>query len=195
MVSFDLRGSIKPIVTTFVLAFVAAPHATVSQPVFSPAAPDSPRPIVEKIEELQSLHGMQSPDLVNPLTALALWYQERGEYDLATAAIERTRDVVNVNFGLYSVEEALLLWRLVQIDEARGNVEAAWNLEEEVLALVKRYPTDLRRVPILREIAKKRMDVLTRYQTGESPPQILLGCYYSESLPDGTRSGCNAGNR
>jgi hypothetical protein len=51
---------------------------------------------------------------------------------------------------------------------------------------------------MLREIADKRVDVLTRYRAGEFPPQIVLGCYYAE--PDNAESGhrgnksCGSGN-
>jgi hypothetical protein len=195
MITVDLRLRIKPTVASFVLAFVTGPYAALSQPVVSPAAPEGPLAIVEQIEKVQSQHGIQAPELIDPLTALAHWYQESGDHDLAIAAIEQARHVVTVNLGLHSIEEALLLRQLVQIDEAGGDVEAAWKAEKEVLGLVKRHPNDLRRVPVLREIARKRMDVLTRYRTGEFPPQIVLGCYYSEPLPNHTRSGCNAGNQ
>jgi hypothetical protein len=51
----------------------------------------------------------------------------------------------------------------------------------------------LRRVSILHEIADKRMDMLARYQAGELPPQIVLGCYYG--VGQGKGASCRAGSR
>ena len=44
-------------------------------------------------------------------------------------------------------------------------------------------------MPIFRELADDRLDVLARYYTGEIPPEVYLGCYYAASLPryDDTR--------
>jgi len=89
-----------------------------------------------------------------------------------------------------------LIRQLIRIEEARGNAEAAWNLEQELLSLVERHPSDLRRVPMLLEIRDKRLGVLARYKGGdEFPPQIILGCYYSTLQSDGARSACRSGSR
>jgi hypothetical protein len=172
-------------------AAVVATDAALAQRDFSPSGADVQRAIVEHIEEIQSQTGILSPSLLAPLTVLSLFYQEHEDYGLAIAAIERARQVISVNWGLHTLDEAPLLQQLVEIEAARGNVDPAWELEHQLLTLVRRHPDDVRTAPILNEIADRRMDILSRYQAGESPREIVLGCYYSEVNSD----GCHAGSR
>jgi tetratricopeptide (TPR) repeat protein len=194
MVSFELRRTLKTTAGILTVAAVVAPCIVFSQPEFLPAADDALREVAEKISEVQSQYGPHSPDLIDPLTALGLFYQENGNLDLAAAAVEQARLVVRVNYGLYSLEEAPLIRQLIHNEEAKGNFEVAWDLEQKLLTLARRHPNDLRTVPILRQIADKRMDVLERYQAGEFPPQIILGCYYNGRRYDGA-GNCRAGSR
>ncbi|HXS80253.1 MAG TPA: tetratricopeptide repeat protein [Gammaproteobacteria bacterium] len=151
-----------------------------------------------QIEEIESSQGINSPELIRPLTNFGLLLREQGDVDLAVAAFERARHIVRVNYGLTSFEEAPLLRQLVQIEEARGNAAAAWDLEQVLLGLIYRSPGPRPgAVSMLREIADKRADVLERYSVGEFPPQIELGCYYAgplrrdgtETVPGSCRSG------
>lgn len=200
MVSADERLGIKATTSYLVLAVVAAPLIATPQPESSRPPPEASPAILEQIESVQALHGRDSPELIAPLTALALWYEERGDDGLATAAIQTARHVVNVNYGLYSLEETPLMRQLIRIERTRGNVEAAWNLEQELLDLVGRHRGNLTTVPILREIARERLEVVSRYQAGEFPPEVVLGCYYREPQPDGAllsprSDSCRAGDR
>jgi tetratricopeptide (TPR) repeat protein len=142
------------------------------------ATEDAAIGVAEQIETIQAAHGINSAELVAPLTNLGLIFREQGDVDLAIAAFERARHLVRVNHGFSSFKEAPLLRQLVQIEEARGNASVAWNLEQELLGLIRRNPGPAA-APMLREIADKRVDVLERYVGGELPPQIELGCYYS----------------
>src|SRR4026207_1985173 len=69
-----------------------------------------------QIEEIQSSQGINSPELIRPLTNFGLLLREQGDVDLAVAAFERARHIVRVNYGLTSFEEAPLLRQLVQIE-------------------------------------------------------------------------------
>jgi tetratricopeptide (TPR) repeat protein len=200
MVSLDVRWIIKAPARALMLAVIFSPCTTLSTSMASPPDFDSLRAVADAIDEIQSAHGINAPHLIDPLTAVALFYQERGDHDLATAALQRARQVTRVNYGLYSLEEAPLLRRLIQVEEARGDAEAAWELEQRLIRLIGRHPNDLRTVPFLLAIADRRVDVLQRYEAGEFPPEIVLGCYYSESRYDsqtGTRglTGCRSGGR
>lgn len=190
MVSFEVRQAVKKMGRIIMLTAVAGPFTCFSQLALESAA-DRHRQIVERIEQEQSQDGIHSPDLIGPLTALALLYQEEGDHGLAVAAFERARQVIRVNYGFSSLEEAPLLRQLVRAEEARGNVEAAWDLEQELLTLARRHPDDLRTVPIFREIADKRMDTLKRYRAGEFLPQVTLGCYYRAP----NNNSCTSGSR
>ena len=167
------------------VATVALVAARVSAQQPAPQAEDSFPGVAQQvsvgqqIEEIQSSQGISSPDLIGPLTNLGLILREQGDLDLAVAAFERARHVVRVNYGLSSFKEAPLLRQLVQIEEAKGNAAAAWDLEQELIGLLRGSPGP-GAAPMLREIADKRVDVLERYSAGEFPPQIELGCYYTE---------------
>jgi hypothetical protein len=184
---------------TMALLVAALPCLAFAQPDSASYTEDPIQQLVDEIHAIRSLRGANSPDSIAPLTALSLLYEERGEADLALALIVQATEVIEVNHGLHTLDEAQLMRRSIRMERRRGNAEAAWNEEQELLALIRRYPNDARTVPILHEIADARLALLARYATGERPPEILLGCYYSEwQRNDATgwhRSGCGAGSR
>jgi len=198
LVPFDARRTFGAITGSIALAVVAAPCAAFAQADSLLATRDAVQELVEEIGEIQVLHGETSPDLIEPLAALSLLHEERGDYEPALALIEQATHVIKVNRGLHTLDEAQLMRRSIRIERARGNAEAAWNEEQELLTLIRRYPHDARTVPIFNEIADGREAVLARYKAGEFPPEIVLGCYYSEWVHDDSgwrRSGCRSGNR
>lgn len=173
-------------IAVFVLA--AAPRHAASQEATTPA--DRERALLAAIQDVVALDGPNSADLLEPLTALTLFYQEQDDESAAAVTIERARHVVRVNNGLHTLEQVPLIEQLMHIEAARGNHTAAWDLEQDLLRLVRRYPEDLRTVPVLREAAERQMDVLTRYLEGEKPPQLYLGCYYeAPNCDSGSRKG------
>jgi hypothetical protein len=186
--------TVKLSVRIVMLAALAWPAAGLSQPAPEPSVLDRQRQIAERIEQEEARNGPNSEGLIAPLSALALLYRESGDERLAVAVIERIRQLVRVNYGLHSLEQAPLIRQLIASEEAVGNYEAAWNLEQELVTLARRHPADLRIVPILREIAEKRLDILGQFLAGEAPPQIVLGCYYNWPRRGGNYGGCVAGN-
>jgi tetratricopeptide (TPR) repeat protein len=200
MISITLPKSANLRVALILLAAVAAtPGFTQSR--FGADA-DRQQEIVERIALEEARSGPYSEDLIAPLSDLALLYQDRGEHDLAGAAITRARQVVRANEGLHSLEQIPLLQQLIANEEVLGRLETANELEQELLTLAKRHPDDLRTVPVFREIAAKRMTLLRQYLAGEFPPQMVLGCYhgwprggvYQGSINRDSTS-CIAGNR
>jgi len=128
--------------------------------------------------------------LIGPLTALGLLYQESGDHLLATSAVDRARQVIRVNYGLYTLEQAPLIQQSIHNEEARGNLTAAWDLEQELLTLARRHPDDVRTVPIFHEIADKRMAILGQYLAGDAPPQLVIGCFYYADI-----GSCTSGSK
>jgi tetratricopeptide (TPR) repeat protein len=180
------------------LAAVAASCAAFAQTAYEPSPNEQHlREILDTIEGIQKRDGPASPSLADPLTALALLYQEGEERDLAAAAFSQALHVVRVNHGLYSLEQAPLIRHLIRYEQGRGNPEAAWDLEHDLLALVARHPNDLRVIPILRDIGDARMDTLRRYLAGEFPAEIVLGCYYAVGSVGHLEQGrkCTSGSR
>jgi tetratricopeptide (TPR) repeat protein len=190
LVSFDVRQKLRIAAAILALIAAAAPHAGFSQAALDTGAADEQQRIVDEILKHQTQDGPHSSELIEPLTALGLLYQESGDDDLAIATIERALQVIRANYGLRSLEQAPLIRQSIYVEEARGNIPAAWQREQELLALARRHRNDLDTVPILREIAERRMDVLNRYVAGEFPPQIALGCYYHNDI-----GSCTAGSR
>jgi hypothetical protein len=167
-------------------------------PATSPAQSDldsaasRQRALVEEIERIRLANGPLSAELIEPLSALALIYEEDGDEAPAVATTENVLQVMRATYGLYSLEQAPLIARLIDSAATGGNHAAAWNLEQELLALAIRNPDDLRSVPILHAVADKRIELLEHYIAGEHPPQIELGCYRAGN---GFSRSCRAGSR
>jgi tetratricopeptide (TPR) repeat protein len=183
-----------------ILIMISAAGVTcaVAQPSLEAPASDAETQILAQLSEIEARDGPNSTESIGPLTALALIYQENGRHDLAIGIIERARGVVSVNYGLYSLEEVPLLQMAVRNEEARGNAELGWDLEQELLDLARRYPSAPETYPVYREVARKRADVLADYRGGGFPPQIVLGCYYSRFTGptfEGPAGSCRAGER
>ncbi len=145
------------------------------------------RQLIETIQQIIYSDGEHAAALLEPLTSLIVLYQESGNAAAAAVAIERARQIVRVNNGLHTLEQLPYFQQLIRIEEARGNHAAAWDFEQDLLALVRRYPSDLRTVEVFREVADRRMDVMGRYLAGQKPPELYLGCYYGGACESGSR--------
>ncbi len=187
MVSFEVRR--LPKVPAIALLLAAIPAVGFGQ--LESSADEVLARLTDSIEETRQREGIHGAGLIGPMTALAHYYQDRNDPELAIAALQQARQVVRVNYGLFSLEEAPLLQAWIRAEQERGNPEGAWDVEQRLLNLVRRNLDDVRVVPILREIGDRRLDILERYSRGEFPPEIVLGCYYA------TRGAgeCHAGSR
>jgi hypothetical protein len=143
----------------------------------------------------EAVNGPYSVDLLDPLKALSVIYEDRGNHALALGVLEKALQVVRANNGLRTLDQAPLIAQSIHNEEARGNFPAAWDLEMELVELVRRHPDDLRTVSILRDIGDKRSDMLERYIEGEYPPQIVLGCFYRPSFLREGEGNCYAGSK
>ena len=143
-------------VALFAVAAAVASAAASSQSELDAAA-NRQRQLVDSIEREVSRGGAYSEELIAPLSELALLYQEADDRALASATIERALQVVRANYGLYSLDQAPLISWLVSNEQAAGNPETAWEVEDELLTLARRHPEDLRSVAIFREIGDRRV--------------------------------------
>jgi hypothetical protein len=193
MVSSGVRQALKLAAALLALAaFTSALHAADGADADAIAARQ--QQLLATIQEILARDGPYAPELLGPLTALIELYQENDDDALAAVTIERARQVVRVNNGLHTLEQVPYIEQLIRIERTRGNDTAAWDLQQELLALVRRYPEDLRTVPVLREDAERHMDVLASYLRGERPAELYLGCYYSVSSY-GDTGNCDSGSR
>jgi hypothetical protein len=189
-----------------IMAVVICCPTVRAQSPFDPAILEVERQLIERMEERRAQDGFGSAELIGPLLALGWFYQEHGEHGSAASAFAQARQIIRANYGLHELDQAAALRGMIRSEEARGDIPTAWALEQELLALAKRHPEDLRTVPIFRELAERRADLLERYASGERPPHIVLGCYYATPPdPDAARPaimitetplvGCHAGSR
>ncbi len=177
MVSRGVRQRITAGAGVQVVAAMLATCLAHAQPADATRAEEDLLQLIERVEAGSEDRG-SSPDLIEPLVALGLIYQERGDHALAAAANERALELTRENYGLYSLEQVPVLQQSILNEDARGNPAGAWDLGQSLLQVVGRNPDDLRSVPVLREVADRRMDTLERYISGEYPAEIVLGCYY-----------------
>jgi len=189
MVTFGMRRTLES-PASLAAALVLAAFMT---PVVAQSIADDDRAL-EQIQEILSRDGPYSIDLLGPLSRLGLIYQEGEDYALALVTLERAQHIVRINKGLHSMEQVPLVRQLITIEEARGNHEGAWDREQDLLALLRRHPDDVRTVPVLRELADKQMEVLAAVIAGERPPEVVLGCFYKQWPTQGDGS-CKAGSK
>lgn len=142
-------------------------------------APESVRQYVEFIEREEDANGLTSPALIEAHTALGQQYMARQDYELAVDAFKKARQITRVNDGFNTLQELPVLAHLVRAEDANGNFAEAWRLEQDLLNLAQRHAGKLETLPVLLELAQKRVNVWERYRTGGYPPQIVLGCYYN----------------
>jgi hypothetical protein len=137
--------------------------------------------LLQQIQDVEARDGPNSEELIDPLTTLGRLQQDAGQPLQSAAAIQRAVDVIHVNQGLHSLDQAPLIRLLIGDAEAIGDARTAWDLEQELLSLANRHPDDVRAARILRETADRRLAVLDKYIAGHEPtPEIRFGCYYRE---------------
>jgi len=145
--------------------------------------------LLDQIRMVESRDGESSPSLIALYTELGLRYQDKDEPAHAAAATQRALEILRVNEGLYTLDQAPLIRQLIRNALALGDHGAAWELERGLLRLAERYPNDVRTARILHDSGDRRTDILERYKAGEFPPEIVLGCYYAEPNDEQKRCG------
>lgn len=167
--------------TNTLLVAAVASGVVFAQP--RPATPDPQLQLVTQIDELRTTRGPTTPELIAPLHVLGMLYQETEQHALAIVALEEARHVTRVHHGLSSIDEALLLRQQVRSEKALADLELAWDHQEDMLTIARKHLDDLRVVPIFRDLADDRSQVLEKVRAGKYPPELYLGCYYSEARP------------
>lgn len=180
MFTFAARRTSKVAASVSFVALITAPVVTLPQGAVDELL-ERESQITEAIESTTLELGPQARELIEPLTALTMHYEETGNLRLADTTIERLLSVIRANYGLYSLEQVPSIQRLMAHERERGNAVAAWELEQELIRLGLRNPDDVRTARIFRDVGDGRIDILERYDAGELMPEIELGCYYDDS--------------
>lgn len=189
MLSFgppQVRQSVAALAAAAAFAFTVAPAEA--------SDVDDDAPLLGQIQEILSRDGPYSLALLEPLTSLGVLYRESDDLSFALASFEQAVQILRVNRGLHTLDQIPLLRQIIRLEEARGNVEGAWDRQQDLLALLRRHPHDLRIVSVLRELADEEMQVLGEFIAHEKPPEVILGCFYQE-WPAPEAGDCRAGSR
>jgi hypothetical protein len=159
-------------------AFLTSGHV-----LAQPARKDPQAVLVAEIAEMRAASGPTAAELIGPLHVLGLLYQESGDHVLAVAALEEARYVTRVHSGLSSVDEALLLRQQIRNEKALADPQRVWDHQQDMLAIARKHLDDVRMVPIFRDLAGDRSEVLEKVRVGKVVPELYLGCYYGEARP------------
>jgi hypothetical protein len=131
-------------------------------------------PLLASIEQDEARNGPLSANLIDPLISLGLAYQENDEHVLAIAVLDRALYLKRVNEGLFRLDQAALVERIIESERAIGRVGTVEQLEERLVELARRNASDPRAAPIFRDAAERSLDHYERYLNGDVPPELTL---------------------
>jgi hypothetical protein len=174
------------------LALLSCAPAAFSQTSAAPDA-DRERELLATVAREQARNGSHTEALIDPLSALALLYQDRGDAVATIATIRDLLEVIRANEGLHSLEQVEPIRQMIGTVPALGDAATAWKLQQDLLTLAKRHSDDMRTVGIFRESGDKKMAALNRFLAGEQTPEVELGCYRSWNRS--SKSSCLSGGR
>jgi hypothetical protein len=127
-------------------------------------------PLLASIEEEEARSGPFSPKLIELYATLALAYQENGDDAFAVPVFEHALYLMRVNDGLFRLDQAPLLQRLIDSELANGRFAAVAELRARLLELARRNLDDLRSVGILRAEAERLVAVYEGRVRPDIPP-------------------------
>jgi tetratricopeptide (TPR) repeat protein len=132
-------------------------------------------------EQLDAIHaeevrnGANSKDLAPELLSLAVLYQQRGDHILAIPALERARQIIRTNEGLYSLDQVPMVERaLASRDALHEDIGVQPPEEDTLLELARRNPGDARVADIYYELANRHVGTVERYLTDPSQQELIV---------------------
>jgi tetratricopeptide (TPR) repeat protein len=129
--------------------------------------------------------------LAAALSTLARLYQERGDHDVALGLLDRARQIVRFNEGLFTLDQAPMIRQGIESREALKERDGAQESREELLRLARRNPNDVRIAQIYDEVADARVADVERYLRGDVMPpplQVSIG-FAGNEAPLGEPAG------
>ncbi len=131
-------------------------------------------------EQLDTIHaeevsnGTSSKDLAPELLSLAVLYQQRGDHILAIPALERARQIIRYNEGLYSLDQVPMVERTLASRDALHEGSGQPVEEDTLLELARRNPGDARVADIYYELANRHVGTVERYLTDPSQQELAV---------------------
>jgi hypothetical protein len=132
-------------------------------------------PLLDSIANEEAQNGPYSANLIALLTSLGLTYQENGEDVLAVTVLDRALYVKRINEGLFGMDQAGLLERLIDSELAIGRLDTSEELRGKLLDLARRNRSDERSATIFRDAAELEVERYETYLRDGLPPQLTLG--------------------
>ncbi len=93
------------------------------------------RKLLQELELRESVFGKDSPQMIEPLSLLAIVYQISERYDKAEAVYERMLEIDRKHFGPESKETRGTLLSIANMTDLQGNVERGDALYAEALKI------------------------------------------------------------
>jgi tetratricopeptide (TPR) repeat protein len=131
-------------------------------------------------EQLDAIHaeevgnGTFSKDLAPELLSLAVLYQQRGDHILAIPALERARQIIRYNEGLYSLDQVPMVERTLASRDVLHEGSGQPVEEDTLLELARRNPGDARVADIYYELANRHLGNVERYLADPSQQELAV---------------------
>jgi len=136
---------------------------------------------LDSIHEEEEREGFFAPELTGDLVSLAKLYQERGEHDVALSLLDRARQIVRFNEGLFTLDQAPMIRQGIASREALQQHDGAVESREELLRLARRNPNDVRIAEIYDEVADSRVADVERFLTFETIPPLQVSIHFGDT--------------
>ncbi len=159
-------------------------------PVPAQRAAEAPRPDTQKAdraqldkavtEQLDVIHaeeqanGMYSKDLAGELLSLAVLYQQRGDHILAIPVLERARQIIRYNDGLYSLDQVPMVERALASRDALHDSSVVEQTEDQLLEIARKNPDDARVADIYYEVANRHVGTVERFLTDPAQQELTI---------------------
>jgi hypothetical protein len=131
---------------------------------------------LDVIHAEEASNGLISKDLAPELLSLAVLYQQRDEHALALPVLERARQIIRYNEGLYSLDQVPMVERALASRDAlhEGSGVQQQPEEDTLLELARRNPGDARIADIYYELANRHVGNVERYLTDPSQQELSV---------------------
>jgi len=128
---------------------------------------------LDAIQAEEQANGKYSKNLASELLSLAVLYQQRGDHILAIPVLERARQIIRYNEGLYSLDQVPMVERTLASRDALhdGVVDQT---EDQLLELAQRNPGDARVADIYYELANRHVGNVERFLNDPSQQELTV---------------------
>ena len=129
---------------------------------------------LDLIHAEEEANGNFSKDLAPELLSLAVLYQQRDDHLLAIPVLERARQIIRYNEGLYSLDQVPMVERALASRDALHDGTVVEQTEDQLLEIARRNPSDARVADIYYEIANRHVGTVERFLSDPSQQELTV---------------------